>query len=195
MRRLIATLAVASAVAILVGISVAQKKTELSDAQYIALASSAAPKDVAKGAAIARMDDAGKMTTVRSGKNGFTCMVIGEEKMCADANSMAFFDAWMKHQSPPDKLGLTYMLRGDNGASNTDPYATAKTADNHWVQTGPHIMIVGAGAKSLGLPAGQDANSSGPYMMWSGTPYEHAMIPVATATATKAPAKADSIKK
>jgi hypothetical protein len=34
-------------------------------------------------------------------------MVIGTEKMCADANSVAFFDAWAKHQSPPDKLGLT----------------------------------------------------------------------------------------
>lgn len=63
------------------------------------------------------MDDTGKMTTVRKGKNGFTCMVIGAEKMCADANSMAFFDAWMKHQPPPDKLGLTYMLAGDDGAT------------------------------------------------------------------------------
>jgi hypothetical protein len=46
-------------------------------------------------------------------------MVVGEEKMCADANSLAFFDAWMKHQPPPDTLGLTYMLAGDDGASNS----------------------------------------------------------------------------
>jgi hypothetical protein len=71
------------------------------------------------------------------------------------------------------------MLSGDNGASNTDPTAEKKTADNHWVVTGPHIMIVGAGTKSLGLSETADADPTKPYMMWAGTPYEHAMIPVA----------------
>lgn len=175
----------------------AQKKAAPSDAEYIARASSAAPKEVAKDAAIVRMDEKGNMTTVRAGKNGFTCMVISGETMCSDANSMAFFDAWMKHQTPPDKLGLTYMLRGDEGASNTDPYATAKKPDNHWVVTGPHVMIVGPGTKTLGLPSSADADPTGPYMMWAGTPYEHAMIPVAAAksVAKGAPAKADAMKK
>jgi hypothetical protein len=31
--------------------------------------------------------------------------------------------AWMNHKEPPNKVGLMYMLRGDGGASNTDPYA------------------------------------------------------------------------
>ena len=177
--------------------SFAQKNAKSSDAAYIARAASAAPKEVSKGAAIVRMDPNGKMTTIRPGKNGFSCMVMGAETMCADANSLAFFDAWAKHQPPPDKLGLTYMLRGDEGASNTDPYATAKTADNHWVVTGPHIMIVGAGSKTLGLPSGADADPTGPYMMWPGTPYEHAMIPVAAGKPGAAPAaaKADAMKK
>ena len=100
-------------------------------------------------------------------------------QMCADANSMEFFGAWMNHQTPPDKLGLTYMLAGDDGASNTDPNATGKSADNHWVVTGPHIMVVGPGSKSLGLTEAPDADPTKPYMMWAGTPYEHAMIPVA----------------
>ena len=178
MRTLGACVAVGLLLVGLSGVTAAQKKSEPSDAQYIAQALSAAPKAVAKDAAIVRMDKDGKMTTLRDGKNGFSCMVVGGEKMCADANSMAFFDAWMKHQPPPEKLGLTYMLAGDDGASNTDPYATGKTADNHWVVTGPHIMIVGAGAKSLGLASTPDANPSGPYMMWPGTAYEHAMIPV-----------------
>jgi hypothetical protein len=193
MRKLSLSLAVALSLAVVVVYSVAQKKAESSDAQYITQALSAAPKAVAKDATVARMDEGGKMTTVRKGKNGFTCMVIGAEKMCADANSMAFFDAWAKHQSPPDKLGLTYMLAGDDGASNTDPYATAKTADNHWVATGPHVMVVGPAAKSLGLPSTADADPSGPYMMWAGTPYEHAMIPVASAKPTTP--KADEMKK
>ncbi len=190
MRKLGMSLTVLSLVVVVVDVT-AQKKVELSDTQYIARASSAAPKEVAKDAAIIRMDANGKITTVRAGKNGFSCMVIGSETMCADANSMAFFDAWMRHQPPPDKLGLTYMLKGDEGASNTDPYASGKTADNHWVVTGPHIMILGPASKTLGLPSSADAKPSGPYMMWSGTPYEHAMIPV---TGSKAIAKASAEK-
>src|SRR5437588_666096 len=81
----------------------------------------AAPAAIAKEAAIVRMDADGKPRTLREGKNGFTCMIIGGNKMCGDANSMEFFDAVMKHQPPPDKLGLSYMLAGDDGASNTDP--------------------------------------------------------------------------
>ncbi len=197
MRKLILGLAVSLSLVVLVGFGSAQKKAETSDAQYIAQALSAAPKSVGKEAAVVRMDEAGKMTTIRPGKNGFSCMVVGREKMCADANSMAFFDAWMKHQSPPEKLGLTYMLAGDDGASNTDPYATAKSADNHWVVTGPHVMIVGPAAKTLGLASTADADASGPYMMWAGTPYEHAMIPVAPpkVSAKATAATADAAKK
>lgn len=190
MDRLSTGLAVGILLVVNVGLAAAQGKAKSSDAQYIAQALSAAPKGVAKDASVVRMDKDGKMTTLKSGKNGFMCMVVGTDKMCADANSMAFFDAWMKHQPPPDKLGLTYMLRGDDGASNTDPYATAKTADNHWVVTGPHVMVVGAGSKSLGLPESADADPTKPYMMWAGTPYEHAMIPVGSAPVTAKPAAA-----
>jgi hypothetical protein len=190
MRKLSVSLAIAISLIVCAGLASAQKKAGGGDATYIAQALSAAPKSIAKDASVVRIEKDGNMTTLRQGKNGFSCMVAAGNKMCADANSMAFFEAWAKHQSPPDKLGLTYMLAGDNGASNTDPYATAKSADNHWIATGPHIMIVGPGAKGLGLSANADADPSGPYMMWSGTPYEHAMIPVSshgamTATAAK----------
>ena len=165
---------------ILIATLVSAQKTGPSDAEYIAQALSAAPEAVAKAAAVVRMEKDGKITTLREGKNGFSCMVIGGgEKMCADANSMEFFDAWAKHQPPPNKLGLTYMLSGyDVGGSNTDPYAMSKTADNHWVVTGPHVMIVGSASKSLGLTSTTDVDPAKPYMMWVGTPYEHAMIPV-----------------
>jgi hypothetical protein len=177
------------------GIAEGQKKSS-SDAQYIAEALSAAPKMIAKDASVVRIEKDGSMTTLRQGKNGFSCMITANNRMCADANSMEFFQAWAKHQSPPDKLGLTYMLGGDKGASNTDPFAMAKTADNHWVVTGPHIMILGPGAKSLGLPSNADADPSVPSMMWAGTPYEHAMIPVGSETAAKgASATADAMKK
>jgi len=190
MRKLSVSLALAISLIAFAGLARAQKKAGGSDATYTAQALSAAPKAIAKDASVVRIEKDGNMTTLRQGKNGFSCMIAAGNKMCADASSMAFFEAWAKHQPPPDKLGLTYMLAGDNGASNTDPYATAKAADNHWVVTGPHIMIVGPGAKGLGLSSNADADPSGPYMMWSGTPYEHAMIPVSshagmTATAAK----------
>jgi hypothetical protein len=171
----------------------AAKKAGTPDAAYIAKALSAAPPGVAKGAGVARVGEDGQLKTLRESKNGFTCMVMLGNIMCADANSMAFFDATMKKQTPPEKLGLTYMLRGDQGASNTDPAATKKTADNHWVVTGPHIMIVGATVKELGLPDSPDADPTKPYLMWPNTPYAHAMIPIAGgaahATAGKAPSE------
>src|SRR5947208_971015 len=123
-----------------------------------------AAKPAAKEAGVVRIDKDGNMQTLRESKNGFNCMVMLGDVMCADANSMAFFGAAMKKQDPPTKAGLTYMLRGDQGASNTDPDATKKTADNHWVVTGPHVMLVGAVVKDLGLPDSADADPSKPYL-------------------------------
>ena len=154
------------------------KKAGTSDAQYTREALSAAPRSIAKDAAVVRMSADGKMRTLREGKNGFTCMVIGTDKMCNDANSMEFFGAMMKKATPTDKLGISYMLAGDDGASNTDPTATKKTVDNHWIVTGPHLMITGAAAKTLGYTEAPDPDPTKPYMMWAGTPYEHAMVPI-----------------
>ena len=156
----------------------AAKKAAPSNAAYATKSLSAAPAGISKDAGVARFDKDGKMSTLRESKNGFTCFMMLGDAMCADANSMAFFDAMMRKKDPPDKLGLTYMLRGDNGASNTDPTADKKTADNHWIVTGPHIMIVGPAAKSLGLTDATDPDPSKPYLMWPGTPYAHAMVPV-----------------
>lgn len=149
-----------------------------SDADYIKAALSAAPAAVAKEAAVVRMANDGTMHTLRKGSNGFTCLIMGTDKMCNDANSMEFLHAVMKKEPPPDKVGISYMLAGDVGASNTDPFATGKTADNHWVVTGPHIMVFGPPAKALRYTEAKDPDPSKPYMMWAGTPYEHAMVPV-----------------
>ncbi len=170
------------AIAVLFSAVAAMPKTkQASDSEYIRQALSAAPASVAKDAAVVRVEKDGSMHTLRAGKNGFTCMIVGTDKMCNDANSMEFIDAMMKHSPPLDKVGVSYMLAGDKGASNTDPYATGKTADNHWVVTGPHIMVFGPPSKALGYTTAKDPDPSKPYMMWAGTPYEHAMIPVSAA--------------
>ena len=157
------------------------QQQKISDREYVARALSAAPKAIAKEAAVVRIGTDGKLRTLRSGSNGFTCMVVGTDRMCNDGNSMKFIEALMKHVPPPDKVGISYMLAGDKGASNTDPYATGKTADNHWIVTGPHIMVFGPPSKALGYTEAPDPDPNEPYMMWAGTPYEHAMIPVAPA--------------
>ena len=80
----------------------------------------------------------------------------------------------------PTRLGFIYMLAGDTGASNTDPWATEKTADNHWIQTGSHVMILRATAKTMaaGYQKAADPDPSKPNVMWPDSPYGHLMIPV-----------------
>jgi hypothetical protein len=58
---------------------------------------------------------------------------------------MEFVIAMMKHEPPPNKVGISYMLAGDKETEAKDP------------------------------------DPSKPYMMWAGTPYEHAMVPVGPA--------------
>lgn len=155
------------------------------DAAMIASAMKAAPAKVAAGATVVVMDDHGGMRTLRKGSNGFTCMpdnpaTPGPDPMCMDASAMEWVGAWVAHKAPPaGKVGLMYMLAGGTDASNTDPYATKPDANNHWVRTGPHIMVVGGDAAFYdAYPKSADPDTSQPYVMWAGTPYQHLMAPV-----------------
>ena len=146
---------------------------------------SAAPANVGKGATIVAMEADGKMRTLRAGSNGFTCMpdnpaTPGKDPMCMDKNALAWAHAWIGHQPPPaGKIGFMYMLSGGTDASNTDPYASKPDAGNHWVKTGPHVMVVGAEADFYDqYPKKADPDTTVPYVMWPGTPYQHLMAPV-----------------
>ncbi|MGI8570656.1 MAG: hypothetical protein ACR2KT_17220 [Methylocella sp.] len=140
----------------------------------------AAPAAVLKGATIFNMGADGQMKAIQTGTNGWTCMDPHGAPMCADEAAMEWAKAWQAKGPAPQKLGFIYMLRGDNGTSNTDPYATEETPDNNWVTTGSHVMIVGAEAKSMmrGYPRDAKPDPTTPYVMWPGTPYEHLMLPV-----------------
>jgi hypothetical protein len=99
--------------------------------------------------------------------------------MCGDANAMAWAQAWIGHTAPPaGKVGFLCMLAGGSDASNTGPYATGPAAGNHWVETGPHVMVVGAKGMMEGYPRAADPDTASPYVMWPDTPYEHLMLPV-----------------
>jgi hypothetical protein len=149
----------------------------------VASAESAAPAAIAHDASVVTMDDKGAMTTVRQGKNGWVCIpdsptTPGPDPMCADSNAAGWLDAYVHHKPPPaDKVGLIYMLEGGTDASNTDPYAAKPAADNDWVKTGPHVMVVGSKDLLSAHPSGAKPDTAAPYVMWAGTPYAHLMVP------------------
>ena len=150
----------------------------------VSSAESAAPAAVAHDAAVVTLDAKGAMTTLRKGTNGWTCMpdapdTPGPDPMCFDQSASKWVAAWIAHKAPPaGTVGLMYMLEGGTDASNTDPYATKPTANNNWVKTPPHLMIVGSKEVLAGHPAGAQPDTSVPYVMWAGTPYAHLMVPV-----------------
>lgn len=155
------------------------------DSELITSAMSAAPKSVAKSATIVVADAKGAMRTLRAVTNGFTCVpdnpeTPGPDPMCWDKNAGAWMDAYLNHKTPPaGMVGMMYMLAGGTDASNTDPYAPKPTTANHWIKTGPHIMIVGADSAFCdSYPKSADPDTSVPYVMWAGTPYQHLMAPI-----------------
>lgn len=154
----------------------------------IANAESAAPADIAKNATIMDWpaEEGGEMTQLRAGTNGWTCFpstpaAIGsqeEDPMCLDGEWLKFAQALMSKTQPSvSTVGIGYMLQGDRGASNIDPYATEPTPDNQWVRAGPHLMVITPSRAAMeAIPT--DPNTGGPWIMWKGTPYAHVMVPV-----------------
>lgn len=143
---------------------------------------SAAPPEIAKTATVMDWNH----TVLKKGDGAYTCMPTppelrakgGKEPMCLDKVWAAWGDAWMnKKPFKAEGVGIAYMLAGDGGASNTDPYASEPTKDNQWVVEGPHLMILTPDTAQLdSLPT--HPNTGGPYVMWKGTPYAHIMVPV-----------------
>ena len=150
----------------------------MSDQEIIKRASSAAPSDISAGAAIVDHGADGKPRQLRAGTNGWVCMAH-PETMCLDKQWQEWADAWMNKRAPKiTAVGIGYMLQGDAGASNTDPFATGPTATNQWVVSPAHIMVLTPDVKQLdALPTA--SNNGGPWVMWKGTPYAHIMVPTA----------------
>ena len=158
--------------------SAPQAKPAMSDAALIKLATSAAPSDIGAKATVVDHGADGKMRTVRAGTNSYVCMAH-PEVMCVDKPWQEWADAWMNKRTPKvSGIGIAYMLQGDKGASNTDPFATSPTPTNQWVVSPPHMMVLTSDTKQLdSLPT--DPYSGGPWVMWKGTPYAHIMVPAA----------------
>ena len=159
---------------------VAAEQALMSDQELMDKLKDAAPAEVLHSATILNMGADGQMKAIQAGTNGWTCMDPDGGPMCADEPAMEWAKAWKSKGPAPQKLGFIYMLKGDNGASNTDPYATQETKDNNWIKTGSHVMIVGAAAKSMmqGYPREATPDPTKPYVRWPGTNYEHLMLPL-----------------
>ena len=146
---------------------------------------SAAPESVGKDATI--MDfptEAGKdLMELKKGTDGWTCFPDypaspGKDPMCVDKQGIIWLQAYLTKQTPSlAQNGIAYMLAGGSDASNTDPYATGPTQGDDWITTGPHTMILPAGNLDENV-YGTDPKKGGPWIMSSGTPYEHLMVPV-----------------
>ena len=137
---------------------------------------SATTAEMAKGATVVDWEN----NVLKEGDNGWICFPTPPEietgPMCVDEPWLAWADGWMnKKEVNITRLGISYMLAGDSGASNSDPYATEETDD--WVVVGAHLMIIVPDARMLeGIPT--DPENGGPWVMWKGTPYAHVMVPV-----------------
>jgi len=66
---------------------------------------------------------------LKEGSNGYTCLptpptLRGTSPMCMDDEWMKWAGAWQnKEDYAAESIGISYMLSGDEGASNIDPYA------------------------------------------------------------------------
>ena len=168
-------------VALLFGSSVAfafpTEEIPTSEAAYIAKVKTGAPEDLVAKATIVMMKD-GKETTLQTGSNGYTCLIDNfGTPLCADENAMEWRKAVAAKATPPNKIGFIYMLAGDTGTNNADAH---DESHQHWVATGPHVMIVGPMVKDMpGYSRSVDVvDATQPYAMYPGTRYEHLMLPV-----------------
>lgn len=142
-------------------------------------AMSAAPKTIGRDATIMDWDQ----SVLREGTNGWTCLptppsLTGTAPVCFDESWLNWAHAWQTRTAPTTSgIGISYMLQGDEGSSNSDPYGTKETSSD-WVVSGPHVMIIVTDPAMLdGMTS--DPQTGGPWVMWRGTPYAHIMVPVA----------------
>lgn len=147
-------------------------------ADAVADALSAAWPGMAESATVVDWDG----NVLKEGSSGYACMptppgLEGTAPMCMDGEWKKWADAWSNKKAyAAETIGISYMLAGDGGASNVDPYAEGPTDDNEWIQEGAHLMILAPAELLETFPT--DPNNGGPYVMWKGSPYAHLMVPI-----------------
>ena len=153
--------------------------------------SSAAPRPLANNVTVLGLDG----SVLRSGTNGWTCMVgnprpapengwgSAHEAMpiCTDEVGMKWMNDFMEGKAPKlERDAFMWMLHGDVGEDNTTAGVLNKTDAKDpslWIESGPHLMLLPKDPSSLdGMNT--NFNTGAPYVMFPGTPGAHVMIPV-----------------
>lgn len=174
---------------ILVAVTVAAQQDDSEIQALIDNAMSAAPLSIAQDATILdwATDTDGQPVVLREGTNGWTCFPDDpntpmNNPACYDEVWMTWIAAAIAGDDPSLTVtvpGYSYMLQGDDAASNVDPSLMEPAPGEHRMASGPHIMIL--------LPASVDLSSvstdehSSNWVMWAGTPLQHIMVVVADA--------------
>ena len=153
------------------------------DAALIDNALSGAPPEIARSATVVVRRD-GSMRTLREGTNGWTCFpdnpaLPGNMPMCVDRETQEWLQAFrsLRPPTPNRPMGISYMMQGSWFPSAEDPNV-APAPGMQGISTGPMLMIVNATPAMLAGYPKSAANTSAPFVMYAGTPYEHLMIPV-----------------
>lgn len=115
------------------------------------------------------------------GTNDWTCMpeTLPDDNapMCNDAVWMELMMAMSAGKGyTVEKLGISYMLQGDAGVSNSDPGHPEGGNAPDAIKEGAHLMIAVPRALLEGVT--DDPHAGGPYVMWKDTPYAHIMVPL-----------------
>ena len=160
----------------------ARAQGALADPQYIKVAESGGPAEIATKAAVVRIDPKGHATSLRAGSNGFTCFVgvpgDPDAPFCGDKNAYGWIVSAASNQPKPANTapGIAYMAQGGvHFETDTKDVVMMPGANTHPVREPPHWMLMWPfDAATSGLPTKE--NAGGVYIMFAGTPYAHLMI-------------------
>ena len=152
-----------------------------SDSAFMKRALTGAPRSISSEAAVARIEKDGNVTSLREGKNGFTCSNLddgGNSPVCADEAGWEFLVSAFTHQPKPKstKPGIAYMMQGgrhwetSSGEIVMGPEKNAKMSNEppHW------MLLWNFDQETSGLPT--HPTPQGTYIMFAGTPYAHLMV-------------------
>ncbi len=142
----------------------------------------------------------GEFVELRKGSNRWYCFPA-DDKLPADVGKpMCMDDVWltfMKVRLAGGKLervtapGVAYMLAGGGGPSSTDPYATEPAPGQDWTKDAPpHLMILVPGDLSAYLTT----PGPEPWVMFSGTSFDHLMVAVPPPAAPSSSAEVGSVE-
>jgi len=142
----------------------------------IAQARSAAPDLVSADATVVYRGE-----VLAEGTNGWTCLpeTLPDDNapMCNDAVWMELMTAMGAGADyTVEHLGVSYMLQGDAGVSNSDPAHPDGADAPDFIKEGAHLML--AVPRELLDGITEDPHAGGPYVMWGDTPYAHIMVPL-----------------